>query len=243
MGFKHFPKETIAFYNDLVKNNNKDWFENNRQRYNDFVITPAKDFINELGPRLESIAPGLLYEPKINKSIYKIHRDARFHKGQAPFKTNLGLLFYADPSRMSSSCFYFMIEPPFYSFSVGMIYFEPDVLAEYRRSIADPKLSKELISICDKAKNYGITMGGKQLKTLPRAYAKAELSEKQAELIRYEALYMIDEMPINEDFYKDSFIDEAFDACKRMNPYHLWLSDMIKRASAVKMAREQAKLQ
>ena len=54
--FKGFHKETIDFLVDLRENNNKQWFEENRGRYEEHVMEPSRAFVEEMGERLTEIS-------------------------------------------------------------------------------------------------------------------------------------------------------------------------------------------
>ena len=70
-GFSGFSKELSKFFQNLKKNNTKQWFEKHRNDYEEFVLDPARDFVVEMGNRLRKIAPGINAIPKINQSLFK----------------------------------------------------------------------------------------------------------------------------------------------------------------------------
>ena len=43
IGFDGFPKDCISFFTQLAKNNNKEWFEANKDRYEESVMKPARE--------------------------------------------------------------------------------------------------------------------------------------------------------------------------------------------------------
>jgi uncharacterized protein (TIGR02453 family) len=90
-GFNGFPKECIEFFRDLEKNNDKRWFEQHKEQYEKQVQTPSRYFVVDLGRKLQKIAPNVVADPRVNRSLFKIHRDTRFSPDKTPFKTNLGL--------------------------------------------------------------------------------------------------------------------------------------------------------
>ena len=47
-----FPQSTIKFLTALSKNNNKEWFEKNRVRYDFELLQPAVQFVIDLGEKL-----------------------------------------------------------------------------------------------------------------------------------------------------------------------------------------------
>jgi len=84
--FKGFFKESFLFLNDLAKNNNTDWFAQNKHRYDDFIVKPAKSFVNDIAPYFNNLSTSIRTEPKFNKTLMRINKDMRFAKG-SPYKT------------------------------------------------------------------------------------------------------------------------------------------------------------
>jgi len=94
MAFDGFPEDFFDFLSELKANNNRDWFANNKPRYEASVAEPCLDFIAALGPHLAKISPHFLAVPKkIGGSMFRIYRDTRFSKDKTPYKTNAGLQF------------------------------------------------------------------------------------------------------------------------------------------------------
>ena len=128
-----FPDSTINFLKSLSRNNNKDWFNKNRERFDFEFLQPAIQFVVDMGEKLTSIAPNINAIPKIDKSIFRLHRDVRFSKNKAPFKNNLGLYFWEGRGKkMECSGYYFHIEPKLFFLGAGMYVFTKDQLKKYR---------------------------------------------------------------------------------------------------------------
>ena len=47
--FSGFPVEALQFLADLAANNNKPWFTENKPKYEENVLAPARDFVLALG--------------------------------------------------------------------------------------------------------------------------------------------------------------------------------------------------
>ena len=76
-----FTPKTIKFLQELKANNSREWFHNNKQRYEDEVRTPALTFINQMESWIKMISP--YYEAntkKVGGALMRIHRDVRFAK-------------------------------------------------------------------------------------------------------------------------------------------------------------------
>ena len=50
--FEGFPRGCVPYLKQLAKNNERPWFNDNKQRYEDMVRTPALEFIEAMGPLL-----------------------------------------------------------------------------------------------------------------------------------------------------------------------------------------------
>ena len=94
MSFNGFGPEFFEFFEDLKKNNNREWFTQNKSRYENDVAAVCLDFIEDMQRPLASITPHFRAIPKkIGGSMFRIYRDTRFSKDKTPYKTNAGLHF------------------------------------------------------------------------------------------------------------------------------------------------------
>ena len=75
-GFGGFRPAAFRFLRDLARNNEKTWFEANRDVYEREVQEPMRLLVEPLDARLGSIAPEIVGDPK--RSMFRIHRDIRF---------------------------------------------------------------------------------------------------------------------------------------------------------------------
>ena len=93
-GFTGFSKELLSFYQELHQNNDRDWFQANKQRYREVALLPMCDFIETFAPRLDDLAPRYIADPRPNGgSVFRIHRDVRFAKDKKPYKEHLACHF------------------------------------------------------------------------------------------------------------------------------------------------------
>ncbi|NNK33324.1 MAG: DUF2461 family protein, partial [Xanthomonadales bacterium] len=54
--FSGFPRDFFTFFEDLAGNNNRPWFQENKQRYYDSVVNPISEFIVCMAPELRRIS-------------------------------------------------------------------------------------------------------------------------------------------------------------------------------------------
>ncbi len=92
--FNGFPKDTLAFLDDLQANNNREWFAANKLRYEQSFLEPSLELIRDLEKPLAKIAPMLKVEAKkMGGSLMRIYKDTRFSNDKTPYKTNIGIQF------------------------------------------------------------------------------------------------------------------------------------------------------
>ena len=100
-------KEVLRFLQDLSENNDKAWFEANRQRY-----AEAKSRIDQLAVELvhairafdDSIGP---LSPK--DCTWRIYRDVRFSKDKRPYKTQMGVFVAKGGKKSGFNGYYFQL--------------------------------------------------------------------------------------------------------------------------------------
>ncbi|MCF7821551.1 MAG: DUF2461 domain-containing protein [Mariprofundaceae bacterium] len=89
-----FTDSTFTFLRELAANNNRDWFNDNKARYESEVREPSLAFIRAMGPELARFAPHFVaVDKKVGGSLMRIYRDVRYSKNKMPYKTNIGIQF------------------------------------------------------------------------------------------------------------------------------------------------------
>jgi uncharacterized protein (TIGR02453 family) len=84
---KYFDQELFRFLRELKKNNNREWFQANKSRYENHVKTPMLTFIADFAPQLRKVHPRFVADPKpVGGSMFRIYRDVRFSEDKSPYK-------------------------------------------------------------------------------------------------------------------------------------------------------------
>lgn len=92
--FTGFPLDLLHFLEELSRNNNREWFTKNKERYEEAVRTPALGFISAMAQPLKKVSPHFDAVPKkVGGSLMRVHRDVRFSNDKTPYKTNVGVHF------------------------------------------------------------------------------------------------------------------------------------------------------
>ena len=223
--FTGFPKECVKFFKDLAKNNNKQWFDENKDKHLKFVVEPSKDFVVAMGEKLRAVAPKVNADPRVNKSLFRIHRDTRFSHDKSPYKTHLGLWMWEGAgARMDCPGFYFHIDPPTIMLGVGYYIFPKPILPKYREAVVDRHRGRALRKAIDAvAKSGDYALGGEHYKRVPRGF---DPEHRNADLLRYNSMWAGIEMKIPKELYTPEIVDFCYAHYKNMNPLHRWLKEL-----------------
>jgi uncharacterized protein (TIGR02453 family) len=90
----YFTPAVFAFLKELEENNNKQWWEENKDRYITIIREPAKEFIVDFGESLGGLSEHFTADTRTNGgSLMRPYRDVRFSRDKTPYKTNIGIQF------------------------------------------------------------------------------------------------------------------------------------------------------
>ncbi|OIV43094.1 DUF2461 domain-containing protein [Flavobacterium johnsoniae] len=166
-------KESLQFLDDLKKNNNRDWFQDNKKRYEIFkkdyhqLVSDFLDVMKPLDPSLELL--------EVKNCTFRINRDIRFSKDKSPYKAHLGVWMSTGAKGANRAGYYVHIEKGA-SFIAGGFYSpEAEDLKKVRKEIAFFHDDLEAI-LADK--NFKKEFGSldvnetNSLKNPPRGYEK-----------------------------------------------------------------------
>ncbi len=162
-----FSRKTIAFLKELKQNNNKAWFDVNRQRYEDEVRTPALNYIESMDQHITKISPHFIASAKkVGGSLMRVHKDIRFSKDKTPYKTNVGIHFkHARGKDVHAPGFYLHIEPGEVFLAAGIWRPESSTLKNVRTLIDE--YPKEWKKLSTKLIKNDFSFGGDSLKRPP----------------------------------------------------------------------------
>jgi uncharacterized protein (TIGR02453 family) len=225
MIFTGFPAEGFAFLADLRANNEKVWFEENKQRYIDDVQTPALALVATLGAGLQEHFPNVTYGTQVNGSgsLMRIYRDVRFSKDKTPYKTEITMGFWeGSRKKMLNPSFGLRITPEDTSLMAGVFGLDKEQLAAYRDAVVDDRLGWELVEIIQKVQASGdYTINDKHYKKAPRGYTLPE--DERAPYLLYNGLYASLESIAPEIVYSGEFVDVVLEHFVNMSPIQQWL--------------------
>lgn len=109
----YFTTQTLQFLADLKRNNQRDWFQENKPDYVEHVRDPFLRFIADIDQELHTISKHYFGDARANGgSLFRIYRDIRFSKDKTPYKTWAGARFkHRDSGTQTAPVFYLHIQP------------------------------------------------------------------------------------------------------------------------------------
>ncbi|XWN36486.1 MAG: DUF2461 domain-containing protein [Balneola sp.] len=214
-------KSTLEFLSQLKVNNNREWFERNKERYrtaHENMIGFMDGMIAEMNKvdNIETISG--------KKSLFRIYRDVRFSKDKSPYKPYFGARM-ARATKWLRGGHYIHIEPGNCFIAAG--FFSPNSadLKLIREDIAhDSKPLKTILQESDFKKIWG-TFQGDAVKTAPRGFDK---EHPDIELIRFKQFHLSHQFS-DEEVLSEDFVFEVVKSFLVIRPYFDYMSEVLTR--------------
>lgn len=221
--FEGFSPDTIKFFKQLSRNNNREWFAKNKARYEEVVLGPALDLVTDMREPLKKVSPHFTaISKRSGGSLMRIYRDTRFSKDKTPYKTNLGMQFRHEVGKdVHAPGFYFHIDKD--QIFVGAGVWRPDstTLKKIRARIDDdPKGWKRAQNMS--FKQY-FELRGESLKRPPKGYAEDHPLIVDLKRKDHFGLTQLTQ----EDIFDRGLIDKLIVRFKAAKPYVRFLCDGI----------------
>ncbi|USG59673.1 DUF2461 domain-containing protein [Sneathiella marina] len=224
--FSGFPKDLLAFYSELIENNNRPWFNENKQRFKDTVVYPMSDFIEAMAPRLEAIAPMYIADPRPNGgSMFRIYRDVRFSRDPRPYKEHCACQFRHQAGRDAHAPgFYVHIAPNGVRFGGGVYLPPAPVLSEIRRNIHEQGAKWNAIKQDPEFMNAFTDVNGDGLKRAPKGY---DIDHPNIIDLRRKTFFIMKPLASIDSITTPGFIDEVDETFQKAVPFMRFLTNAV----------------
>jgi len=212
-------KNNFYFLKKLAKNNNREWFNDNKDEY----VTNHEQMIYFADAVLEELRKHDNIETVSGKkSLHRIYRDIRFSKDKSPYKNHWAGGFKR-ATKLLRGGYYYHIEPGNTIVAGGFWGPDKEDLARIREEIAyDASELKKIINSKSFVSNFG-KIWGEQLKTAPKSFPK---DHKDIDLLRYKQFCVVCNFSDNEALDKN-FHKTVSDVFKAMRPFLNFMSEVL----------------
>lgn len=212
---KTVPQKAFAFLQQLEKNNNRDWFNENKPEFK-AIEDEVKSFYNELLQKLES-------HDKIERlKVFRIYRDVRFSKNKVPYKTHFGANYIRIKPNLRGS-YYLHISPGGSFIATGFWAPEKEDLLRIRKEFEmDASEIREILANKTFKQVWG-ELEGEELKTAPKGFDK---EHENIDLIRKKQ-FVFTKNFTDEEVMSPGFMKEVNDAFKAIRPYFDYMTEVL----------------
>ena len=220
----HFTPALFEFLSDLADNNNREWFQDNKARYERDVRDALVQFVSDFGEKLREISPHMVADPRLSGgSVFRIYRDVRFSKDKSPYKTNAGVHFRHEVGReVHGPGLYLHLQPGFVFAGAGIWRPNSGTVGKIRGAIvANPDRWRSIVS--EDEFNAVYTLEGESLKRAPKGIDPEHPLIDHLKLKSFVATTRFTE----EDACSPDFIDVYANACTVASPFSEFLTTSV----------------
>lgn len=220
--FTAFPSEGLQFLRRLKRNNNREWFAENKSTYEKWVQKPMVDLVENMALEFEKFAPEIQASPKA--SLYRIYRDTRFSKDKTPYKTHVAAVFHLRAlQKHEGAGYYFHIAPTEVFMGGGLYMSLPEDLQAVREAIASqPRRFRRILTAPSFRKIFG-ELTGEQLTRVPRGFPA---DHPAADYLRYKQ-FLGERRTEPEVAVSPKFIKTLVETFKTLTPLVQFLNEPI----------------
>ncbi len=214
---------TYDFLKELIENNNREWFQANKQRF-DAARENVLDFTASLVKLMHKVDPGIddALDPK--KCVMRIYRDIRFSKDKTPYKNNFGISIPTKGLKPGRTEYYLQVAPG-NSFIAGGYWMpeaahlkairqEIDYNADELKNIIDDPAFKKL---------FGEFRNQEALKSVPRDYSADNENIDLLKLKSFVAFHPFKD----DDLMKKNAAETIAGICSKIQPLNVFLNNAL----------------
>ena len=186
-----FNKEILSFLKELKKNNNRDWFNDNKPRFKE-IQGEAKEFYEEIKSSLEGF-------DEIEKfKMFRIYRDVRFSHDKTPYNPHFAGSFSRSGKHLRGG--YYLRVRPGESFLAGGFWApnKEDLFRIRKEFEIDDQEIRQILRTPEFKRVFGGVLEGDELKTAPKGFRK---DDPAIDLIRKKGFVAVRNLPIKKFYH------------------------------------------
>ena len=217
--FQGFSANTVDYLKILRENNNKRWFEANKEEYQGYLLEPLRKLVQEMSTFMLSIDAYLETSP--GRAVSRIYRDTRFSYDKSPYR-NTAWITFKRPGRdwQDAPAFFFEIAPDSYRYGMGFFRAGKQTMDRFR-DVVDKKPEAFLKAISFYAKQELFVLEGEKYKKI----LNPNISEEIQEWYQRKSFYMVCNRDIDCRLFSKDLVYDLLSCFGLLAPvYHyLWM--------------------
>jgi uncharacterized protein (TIGR02453 family) len=201
MAFRGWPVEAVEFYEGLLADNSKTYWQAHKATYDADVAAPMRELLAEVAAEF---GDGKVFRP---------YRDVRFSADKTPYKTHIGAILDGGG--------YVQLSADGLAAGRGVWHLEGEQLSRYREAVDDEASGKELAEIVTRLEKDGVEVISRDaLKSAPRGFDK---DHPRADLLRRKGLAAWQSWPVGAWLGTAKAKDRVVGLWRAAEPLHTWL--------------------
>ncbi len=216
-------KETFNFLKDLSANNDRDWFQENKARYEDAKQNVEK-FADQILSEIKKIDSSIPNELVGKKTMMRIYRDVRFSKNKDPYKNNFGIGISSTGKGGNTPGYYIHLQPEQSFIAGGYLMPQADHLKAIRQEI--DYNTQDLLNIIedkDFKEHFGSLSEEDKLKTKPKGY---DADHEHIELLKLKS-FTVSERFKDSELSSITAVEKVVKSMKQIYPLTIFLKQAI----------------
>lgn len=208
--FTGFPRDAFRFYAELAQegNNDRAWFDDNRQRYERGVRLPLEELLDRAAEEFGT-----------DGHVFRPNRDVRFSTDKRPYKDHAGAVI-GHRDGTDAPVFYVQIDADGILAASGYHELSRDQLERFRRAVDDGRTGGALVRAVREAREAGLEVGGSELKRAPRG---VDPDHPRIELLRHKRLTVSRSWPVRRWMHTAEAYDQVAGLWRASLPIGRWL--------------------
>lgn len=213
MAFTGFGEAVVDFYDGLLADNSKAYWEDNLAIYRRDIRAPMEALLAELEVEFASdFGTGKVFRP---------NRDVRFARDKSPYKTHCGAVIEAG---RGGGAYYVEVSSEGMLVGGGCFHLQSDQIARFRQAVDTDLHGPELERIVTTLRDSGWEIKGEQLKTKPRGYSD---DHPRIDLLRHKSLYAVKRWEPDDTLHEPACLDRVRQAWREVRDFNTWAADHV----------------
>jgi uncharacterized protein (TIGR02453 family) len=215
--------QTLEFLKELVDNNNREWFQSNKEKY-EAARTNVIELTADVITKLHKVDATVSADLDAKKCVMRIYRDIRFSKNKTPYKNNFGVSLPTLGSKLGGVEYYLQIQPG-KSFIAGGYWMPgPEHLKAIRQEIDyNANDLKKIIDDKDFVKLFGDFRKQDQLKTTPKGY---DADNENIDLLKLKS-FIVSHPLKDKEMTSANVANAIVEVCSKLYPLTVFLKNAI----------------
>jgi uncharacterized protein (TIGR02453 family) len=205
-------RPVLQFLSRLKKNNDKQWFEENRDQYEQSMGL-FEQLVGRLIAGLTRLEDLEGLTPK--DCIMRIYRDVRFSKDKSPYKTGLGAGIVPGGRKSGRLGYHIHLEPKATMIAGGLWEPTPQQLSRFRQAVGRDASSFRKILDNGQFKRHFGQVTGDRLKTAPQGYPA---DHPEIDLLRFKQVCIMEKFD-DDVVVSQAFVASALESLESMKPF------------------------